>query len=98
MRIIFVNYLCPFLNLTMYLLSEKENLCLYALPNKTWVVNLPVEEVPQELSELTLGINFARDGMQEKDLLSLVVVHNDSWLLSVVFYFGAQFGFGKSER
>ncbi|KAK6139510.1 hypothetical protein DH2020_026741 [Rehmannia glutinosa] len=81
-----------------FLASEKENLCLYGLPNETWEVNLPVEEVPPELPEPALGINFARDGMQEKDWLSLVAVHSDSWLLSVAFYFGARFGFGKSER
>lgn len=77
---------------------EKENLCLYGLPNETWEVNLPVEEVPPELPEPALGINFARDGMLEKDWLSLVAVHSDSWLLAVPFYFGARFGFGKSER
>ncbi|TQD77067.1 hypothetical protein C1H46_037394 [Malus baccata] len=76
---------------------EKENLCLYGLPNETWEVNLPVEEVPPELPEPALGINFARDGMQEKDWLSLVAVHSDSWLLAVAFYFGARFGFGKNE-
>ncbi|GFY94376.1 alfin-like 6 [Actinidia rufa] len=80
------------------LTTEKENLCLYGLPNETWEVNLPVEEVPPELPEPALGINFARDGMQEKDWLSLVAVHSGSWLLSVAFYFGARFGFGKSER
>uniref|UniRef100_A0A2P2JPV9 PHD finger protein ALFIN-LIKE n=1 Tax=Rhizophora mucronata TaxID=61149 RepID=A0A2P2JPV9_RHIMU len=77
---------------------EKENLCLYGLPNETWEVNLPVEEVPPELPEPALGINFARDGMQEKDWLSLVAVHSDSWLVAVAFYFGARFGFGKNER
>ncbi|KAH9684372.1 PHD finger protein ALFIN-LIKE 7 [Citrus sinensis] len=77
---------------------EKENLSLFGLPNETWEVNLPVEEVPPELPEPVLGINFARDGMQEKDWLSLVAVHSDSWLLAVAFYFGARFGFGKNER
>ncbi|XP_009785102.1 PHD finger protein ALFIN-LIKE 3 isoform X2 [Nicotiana tabacum] len=77
---------------------EKENLCLYGLPNEEWEVNLPAEEVPPELPEPALGINFARDGMQEKDWLSLVAVHSDSWLLSVAFYFGARFGFDKSHR
>ncbi|XAR49193.1 hypothetical protein NMG60_11032298 [Bertholletia excelsa] len=77
---------------------EKENLCVYGLPNETWEVSPPVEEVPPELPEPALGINFARDGMQEKDWLSLVAVHSDSWLLAVAFYFGARFGFGKSER
>ncbi|CAN6901821.1 unnamed protein product [Brassica oleracea] len=77
---------------------DKENLCLYGLPNETWEVNLPVDEVPPELPEPALGINFARDGMPEKDWISLVAVHSDSWLISVAFYFGARFGFGKNER
>ncbi|KAJ1424503.1 Zinc finger, PHD-type [Sesbania bispinosa] len=77
---------------------EKENLCLYGLPNEQWEVNLPVEEVPPELPEPVLGINFARDGMQEKDWLSLVAVHSDTWLLGLAFYFGARFGFDKADR
>ncbi|KAL9270781.1 PHD finger protein ALFIN-LIKE 3-like protein [Drosera capensis] len=77
---------------------EKENLCLYGLPNEQWEVNLPAEEVPPELPEPALGINFARDGMQTKDWLSLVAVHSDVWLLSVAFYFGARFGFNRSDR
>ncbi|XP_076885730.1 PHD finger protein ALFIN-LIKE 4-like [Bidens hawaiensis] len=77
---------------------EKENLCLYGFPNEHWEVNLPAEEVPPELPEPALGINFARDGMQEKDWLSLVAVHSDAWLLTVSFYFGARFGFDKSDR
>lgn len=36
--------------------------------------------------------------MQEKDWLSLVAVHSDAWLLAVAFYFGARFGFDKSDR
>jgi len=59
---------------------------------------LPAEEVPPELPEPALGINFARDGMQEKDWLSLVAVHSDAWLQSVAFYFGARFGFDKADR
>ncbi|WOL16086.1 PHD finger protein ALFIN-LIKE 8-like [Canna indica] len=77
---------------------EKENLCLYGFPNETWEVNLPAEEVPPELPEPALGINFARDGMDEKDWLALVAVHSDSWLLGVAFYFGARFGFDKDSR
>jgi hypothetical protein len=64
--------------------AEKENLCLYGLPNETWEVNLPAEEVPPELPEPALGINFARDGMNEKDWLSLVAVHSDSCLLHFI--------------
>lgn len=77
---------------------DKDNLCLYGFPNETWEVNLPAEEVPPELPEPALGINFARDGMQEKDWLSLVAVHSDAWLLAVSFYFGARFGFDRSDR
>ncbi|KAL7133233.1 hypothetical protein ABFS83_12G126700 [Erythranthe nasuta] len=77
---------------------EKENLCLYGFPNEKWEVNLPAEEVPPELPEPALGINFARDGMQERDWLALVAVHSDAWLLSVSFYFGARFGFDKADR
>lgn len=77
---------------------EKENLCLYGFPTEQWEVNLPAEEVPPELPEPALGINFARDGMQEKDWLALVAVHSDAWLLSVAFYFGARFGFDKVDR
>lgn len=77
-------------------LSEKENLCLYGHPNESWEVTLPAEEVPPELPEPALGINFARDGMNRKDWLSLVAVHSDSWLLSVAFYFGARLN--RNER
>ncbi|MBA0626291.1 hypothetical protein Godav_003984 [Gossypium davidsonii] len=80
------------------LITEKENLCLYGYPSEQWEVNLPAEEVPPELPEPALGINFARDGMQEKDWLSLVAVHSDAWLLAVAFYFGARFGFDKADR
>ncbi|KAK2414362.1 PHD finger protein ALFIN-LIKE [Trifolium repens] len=69
---------------------EKENLCLYGFPSEQWEVNLPAEEVPPELPEPALGINFARDGMQEKDWLSLVSVHGDAWLLSMAFYFAKE--------
>jgi hypothetical protein len=76
--------------------TEKENLCLYGFPDEAWEVNLPAEEVPPELPEPALGINFARDGMLRKDWLSLVAVHSDAWLLAVSFYYGARFD--KNER
>lgn len=41
---------------------ERENLCLYGHPDGNWSVDLPTEEVPPELPEPVLGINFARDG------------------------------------
>ncbi|CAL5401583.1 unnamed protein product [Camellia sinensis] len=88
--------LLPFLDIIAF--AEKENLCLYGFPSEQWEVNLPAEEVPPELPEPALGINFARDGMQEKDWLALVAVHSDAWLLAVAFYFGARFGFDKADR
>uniref|UniRef100_A0A0A8YVV5 PHD finger protein ALFIN-LIKE n=1 Tax=Arundo donax TaxID=35708 RepID=A0A0A8YVV5_ARUDO len=69
---------------------EKENLCLYGHANGRWEVAPPAEEVPPEIPEPALGINFARDGMQRRDWLSLVAVHSDSWLISVAFFFGAR--------
>ncbi|KAK9699147.1 hypothetical protein RND81_08G155700 [Saponaria officinalis] len=77
---------------------EKENLCLYGHPNEAWEVNLPAEEVPPELPEPALGINFARDGMNRKDWLSLVAVHSDCWLISVAFYFGARLNRNERKR
>lgn len=85
-------------NCCVYFAPEKDNLCLYGFPNEQWEVNLPAEEVPPELPEPALGINFARDGMQDKDWLSLVAVHSDAWLLAVAFYFGARFGFDNADR
>ncbi|KAF5785637.1 putative chromatin regulator PHD family [Helianthus annuus] len=77
---------------------EKENLCLYGHPNESWEVSLPAEEVPPELPEPALGINFARDGMNRKDWLSLVAVHSDCWLLSVAFYLGARLNHNERKR
>ncbi|XP_020584585.1 PHD finger protein ALFIN-LIKE 2-like isoform X4 [Phalaenopsis equestris] len=76
---------------------DKENLCLYGFPSEQWEVNLPAEEIPPEIPEPALGINFARDGMREEDWLSLVAVHSDAWLISVAFYFGSRFGFDRAE-
>jgi len=74
----------------------KENLCLYGYPDGSWAVDLPAEEVPPEVPEPALGINFARDGMQRKDWLGLVAVHSDAWLLALAFYKGARLT--KEER
>ncbi|XP_056866811.1 PHD finger protein ALFIN-LIKE 6-like [Raphanus sativus] len=73
-----------------------ENLCLYGLPNGSWEVDLPVDEVPPELPEPALGINFARDGMAKENWVSLIAVHSDSWLISAAFYIGARFSFDKN--
>ncbi|BAF13621.1 pHD finger protein ALFIN-LIKE 3 [Oryza sativa Japonica Group] len=77
---------------------DKENLCLYGLANGSWEVALPAEEVPPELPEPALGINFARDGMNRRDWLSLVAVHSDSWLVSVAFFFAARLNGNERKR
>ena len=56
----------------------------------SWQVGPPAEEVPPELPEPCLGINFARDGMPRRDWLALVAVHSDTWLLAVAFYYGVK--------
>lgn len=76
----------------------RENLCLYGNPDGSWVVDLPAEEVPPEMPEPALGINFARDGMQKRDWLALVAVHSDTWLLSVAFYHGARLNKDGRDR
>ncbi|KAK8570650.1 hypothetical protein V6N13_103054 [Hibiscus sabdariffa] len=77
---------------------ENGNLCLYGFPSEQWAVNFPAEKLPPELPVPTMGINFARDGMREKNWLSLVALHSDLWLLSVAFYFAARLLFDKAER
>ena len=69
---------------------DRENLCLYGEADGRWKVDLPEEEVPPELPEPVLGINFARDGMQRKDWIALIAVHSDAWLMAVAYYYGAK--------
>lgn len=71
---------------------------MYGLPNERWEVNLPAEDSPPGLPEPVLGINFAREGMEQKEWLSFVAYHSDSWLLAIAFYAGARCGFGKADR
>ena len=67
-------------------------------PDGSWNVDLPAAEVPPELPEPVLGINFARDGMDRKDWLALCAVHSDAWLMSVLFFYAARFDDnGRSE-
>ncbi|KAK8486352.1 hypothetical protein V6N11_046820 [Hibiscus sabdariffa] len=40
---------------------EKENLCLYGLPNETWEVNLPVEEFTTGTDERPAGDMHVED-------------------------------------
>lgn len=45
---------------------DRPNLCLYGHNNGTWEVALPIEEVPPEMPEPALGLNFAREGMKAR--------------------------------
>ncbi|KAL6784714.1 hypothetical protein ACKKBF_B02920 [Auxenochlorella protothecoides x Auxenochlorella symbiontica] len=69
----------------------KDNLCLYGHADGNWTVDLPADEVPPELPEPVLGINFARDGMERRDWMALCAVHSDAWLMSVLFFYAARF-------
>jgi len=67
-------------------------------PDGTWSVDLPAAEVPPEMPEPVLGINFARNGMAMNDWLSLCAIHSDSWLMALLFFFGARFNCtGRAE-
>ena len=77
---------------------DRENLSLYSNADGSWVVSLPAEEVPPELPEPALGINFARDGMKRGDWLALVAVHSDAWLMSVAFYYSAKFSAEQRKK
>mmetsp|Transcript_5385 Transcript_5385/g.9299 ORF Transcript_5385/g.9299 Transcript_5385/m.9299 type:complete len:249 (+) Transcript_5385:186-932(+) len=75
---------------------DKDNLVLFSFPDGTWAVDYPAEEVPPEMPEPALGINFARDGMTRKDWMAIVAVHADAWLMATAFYKGARLT--KEER
>ena len=57
---------------------DRENLSLYGNPDGTWEVTLPAEEVPPEMPEPALGINFARNGMQASTLSTRPLHHTST--------------------
>lgn len=79
------------------MIFAEENLCLYRHPHVRWV-KMSADEVPREVPEPALGINFkfSKDGMHWKEWFSLVGVHSDCWLLAVALYFGARLN--RNER
>lgn len=81
----------------IYFLQQRK-ICLYGFPDEHWEVNLPADEVPPEIPEPVLGINFARDGTNKKDWLSLVAIHSDAWLNALASYFGGRFQFDRTQR
>ena len=50
----------------------------------------PAEEIPAELPEPCLGINFARDGLSRQEWLALVAAHSDAWLVAVAFFYAVK--------
>jgi len=56
----------------------------------TWRVALPAQEVPPQLPEPCVGINYARDGMAQKDWLALIALHSDSWLVAVAYFYAVK--------
>jgi hypothetical protein len=55
-----------------------------------WTVAPPAEEIPAELPEPCLGVNFPRDGMNRKDWLALLAIHSDAWLMAVAFFYAVK--------
>ncbi|KAK9128048.1 hypothetical protein Syun_016845 [Stephania yunnanensis] len=76
--------------------KKEECLCLYGHPDGRWEVKVPPPELPPELSDPVLGINFERDEMPRDRWLMMVACHSHSWLIAVAFYFG--FHFNRKER
>ncbi|MFS7988021.1 putative chromatin regulator PHD family [Helianthus anomalus] len=77
---------------------DKENLCLYGYPNGSWEVTLPTENVPSDIPDPPLGINFARDDMDRKDWLFAVAIHSDSWLISMAFFYASWLSLNAADR
>ncbi|KAJ6322627.1 hypothetical protein OIU77_012464 [Salix suchowensis] len=77
---------------------EADEVYIQCDPGLFLALAFKLKEVPPELPEPALGINFARDGMSRKDWLSLVAVHSDCWLLSMAFYFGARLNRNERKR
>ncbi|MFS7988035.1 putative chromatin regulator PHD family [Helianthus anomalus] len=76
----------------------KDNLCLYGYSNGSWEVTLPTENVPSDIPDPVLGINFARDDMDRKDWLLAVAIHSDSWLISMAFFYASWLSLNAADR
>ncbi|CAL9197351.1 unnamed protein product [Musa hybrid cultivar] len=76
---------------------QKPYMCLYGCPDETWELKEP-PDVPHELPEPNIGINFARDGMPEKEWLAHIAIHSDAWLYSYAFYIAIRAGLDAETR
>lgn len=77
---------------------EKQELCLHGRPDGSWDLNPPEQDVPPELPDPVVGINYARDEMPEKQWISYIAAQSDAWLVYVAFFMAARIGFDKDDR
>ncbi|MCO5591196.1 hypothetical protein L7F22_045177 [Adiantum nelumboides] len=71
-------------------LSEDTNVRFYGLPNQTW--KICVLEESSELSQPPLGVVMAHKlEMYRIERCSFVALHSEAWLISLAFFFTAQF-------
>ncbi|KAL6620126.1 hypothetical protein ACP70R_035265 [Stipagrostis hirtigluma subsp. patula] len=75
-----------------------ESLHLYGHADGKWEVKQPVELVPSDLPEPTLGINHVRDKMQRHKWLRNIAVDCNAWLISISFFIGAHLGANERDR
>ena len=61
---------------------------LYGNADGSWEVTRPEYYLPAEVPDPAAGLNFVRDEMTRFDWLSRVAVRADSWLVSLVPFFG----------
>ncbi|KAL2650217.1 hypothetical protein R1flu_018345 [Riccia fluitans] len=77
---------------------DLDNMCLYGLPDGRWEVDVPEVEVPPDLPEPALGINFCRDGMPMDEWLAFIALHSDAWLIALASFFAADLGRPDKKR
>lgn len=89
-----VNHACTYF-------SDKRDLRLYGLPDRSWELKV-AEEDHCELENIpppTIGIKLARpNNMQDNPWIPLIALHGDSWLLAVAFYYASKSGFDEADR
>ena len=75
---------------------ENHNDFNFGLPSGDWQVAPPADDVPSQLPEPAIGINFSRDG--KADWSHTVAARSDSWLLAIAFFMGCGFHFDEDQR
>ncbi|PON48374.1 Alfin [Parasponia andersonii] len=93
---VFENFRARRAGIVKALTSEEESLCPFGLPSGDWQVAPPADDVPSQLPEPAIGINFSRDGKAEWS--HTIAARSDSWLLEIAFFVGCGFHFDKDQR